>query len=570
MKRRTAMGRVKIGLRVKFTALFLVLGILLTISVKELTYNACERAVTNKFGEDAANIAEYAGTLVDAKLIEKYSTNLKKDKQYKEIQDKLNTIKEKMNLVFLYIVKPSEDNKNEAMYIFDTWGKGKKDKDTGELGGIVPLPSESISIRKVLKTGNTNRQIEITSTQYGKLASTYAAIKDSDENVVALVGIDIKADAILETVTKNIEKMVTLVIIIIAFCFCLLLIMIQIGIISPIRVLKDRVEKMAEGELGIQVPLKGRNEITEISSIFNRMSFNIEGHMKEVDDLNKSCYKFVPLKVFELLKKRDIKEVKLGDHEEVHLELLGMQINDFNMITMEMNSKELFSFINTIYHLFVPLILEKDGVIERYENGGFDAFYMNIDHMALDSAINICHKLNEKRNDIEILKNLEIAFCLSEGNVMMGIVGHDERLSTAAISTQFRVVDHLKSVAAKYRSRIIITDTIAKHIPEFFESYHSRMLGIIYINETDHFETIYDVYDGDNEEERFLKEMTKNIFEEGVKCFISKSIKGARANFIKVLKINGMDYAAREYLYLCNQYSQLEESEELILYMEEI
>ena len=69
---------------------------------------------------------------------------------------------------------------------------------------------------------------------------------------------------------------------------------------------------MADGELGVQVPIKSRDEIGEISEVFNRMSFNIGAHIQEIMDLNDGYYKFVPSAIFEILGKRALKRSILG------------------------------------------------------------------------------------------------------------------------------------------------------------------------------------------------------------------------------------------------------------------
>lgn len=101
---------------------------------------------------------------------------------------------------------------------------------------------------------------------------------------------------------------------------------------------------MADGELGVQVPIKSWDEIGEISEVFNRMSFNIGSHIQEIMDLNDGYYKFVPSAIFEILGKKSIKEINLGDNRTVPLEVLRMQINNFEEKTRQMDAGKLFGF----------------------------------------------------------------------------------------------------------------------------------------------------------------------------------------------------------------------------------
>ena len=82
---------------------------------------------------------------------------------------------------------------------------------------------------------------------------------------------------------------------------------------------------------------------------------------------------------------------------------------------------------------------------------------------------------------------------------MVGIVGHDRRLSEVTLSEQISVVDYLRKVAGKYKARILVTGTAVGRIPNFDSRYHARILGMIHVSATDSLEKIYDVYDGDDE-----------------------------------------------------------------------
>ena len=115
------------------------------------------------------------------------------------------------------------------------------------------------------------------------------------------------------------------------------------------------------------------------------------------------------------------------------------------------------------------------------------------------------------------------------------------------------MIDYLRKIAWKYKARILVTGTAVSRIQDFEERYHARILGMIHVSATNSLEKIYDVYDGDEESLREIKELTKQNFEAGVRH----------------LKVSQGDYAAREYLYLCNQYYIKEDTSEINVYIED-
>ncbi|MBD9007022.1 MAG: HAMP domain-containing protein [Clostridium sp.] len=465
-------------------------------------------------------------------------------------------------------MKPvSEDS---TVYLFDAAAANEtnylaKLGDRGDWNENFKLAKEAMA------TGEPNIDLEPTMTQLGYLASAYVPVKDHTGTSVAVVGVDFTMDEIQTFLKYSLKNLLVMMALLITGCFLVLLVLVNSSIISPVRILKNGVEKMADGELGVQVPIKSRDEIGEISEVFNRMSFNIGAHIQEIMDLNDGYYKFVPSAIFEILGKKSIKEINLGDNRTVPLEVLRMQINNFEEKTRQMDAGKLFGFLNRVYQLSVPVIMEKDGVVDSYFNGGLSAIYTKVGKNALDSAISICQKLNEEKKTGRMpeFADIELALAISIGSQMVGIVGHDRRLSEVTLSEQISMVDYLRKVAGKYKARILVTGTAVGRIPNFDSRYHARILGMIHVSATDSLEKIYDVYDGDDEALREIKEYTKQSFEDGVKHFMAKRFYEARRCFVEVLKVSQGDYAAREYLYLCNKYYMKEDTSEINVYIED-
>ena len=76
----------------------------------------------------------------------------------------------------------------------------------------------------------------------------------------------------------------------------------------------------------------------------------------------------------------------------------------------------------------------------------------------------------------------------------------------------------------------------------------------MYLRANDTLERIYDVYDGDAEEDFYQKELTRPLFEQGVELFVAKKFYEARLVFVEVLKQYRRDRAAKAYLYRCDKY----------------
>lgn len=560
--------KVRFGLRIKFTFIFLIFAAVISTAVRQAAYSSLEELVLIKYSESAIAAANLAASQIDGDKLVEYAQTLKTDAAYDETLKRLNNIKWHTKVTYLYVIKPvTEDS---TVYIFEAWGEEGRADNINVLGSKGAYDDNFKKAKEAMATGQTSTVAEITKTREGYLASVYAPVKNSSGQTVAVVGVDCDMNEIYQFIEANMKKLVLLVNGLTMTCLVILLLIIQQGIIGPIRLLKNKVELLADGNLGVLVRVKGRNEISQISEIFNRMSQNIEGHIKEVTQLNEGYYKFVPSKIFELLRKKSVTEIRLGNQREVPLEVMSMQINDFDQLTRPMDSQELFSFMNRIYEEIVPIVLNNNGVIENYCDGGFTAIYTDSGKSSLDSAISICQALNRHSNkEKSPLKRAEAGFGISYGNIMVGIVGNDRRLSAIVISEQISIMNYLKTIAWKYKSRILITGTYVNRIPEFERRYHARYIGLLHSSTTDRLEKLYDVYDGDLDEDRSLKEMTKEKFEKGIELFLGRDFYGARLCFIEVLKLYRTDYASRKYLKLCGRLGDKKESSAIDLFIED-
>ena len=135
-------------------------------------------------------------------------------------------------------------------------------------------------------------------------------------------------------------------------------------------------------------------------------------------------------------------------------------------------------------------------------------------------------------------------------------------MEATAVSAHSDLAKTLRLEGDKYGAHILITHLVYRQIPDFEEHYHARYLGNIYLSANHTYERVYDVYDGDSEEEFYYKDLTKELFEKGVGLFVARKFYEARLVFVEVLKQHRKDKAAKEYLYRCDRYYKMADEEE--------
>lgn len=342
----------------------------------------------------------------------------------------------------------------------------------------------------------------------------------------------------------------------------LVLIIILIIFLRPLKTLKSCAGKLAAGELGVTVPVRGHDEIAGISAAFNQMSFGIARYVQDIQDMSNGYYKFIPAKILELLGKESIQQVRLGDEITENMTILSVHAVRGQMQEEVWSAEKVYANINQILPALVEPITAYHGVVEHFEHNGLSAFFTESSKNALDAAIEI-----QKSFDDSIQGNIR-TIAVSYGKVMIGVIGHENRMEAASISVHSNLAKALSLKGSTYGARILITHLVYRQIMDFEKQYHARYLGNVYVAANDTLERVYDVYDGDPEEEFYYKELTKPLFEQGVGLFVAKKFYEARLVFVEVLKQHRKDRAAKEYLYRCDRYYKLADPKDAETFIE--
>ncbi len=335
-----------------------------------------------------------------------------------------------------------------------------------------------------------------------------------------------------------------------------ILIFILFLFLRPLKNLKKGAGRLAAGELGITVPVRGHDEISGISAAFNQMSSGLANYVRDIQDMSDGYYRFIPAKILELLGKKSIQEVQLGDEITETMTILSVYAANHQKQEKNWSAKKVYQEINRLMEVLVAAVAGHHGVVEHFEDTGLSAFFTGNSREALDAAIEI-HKALEKQ---EYGKGRTIA--ISYGQVMTGVIGYENRMEVATISVHSDLAKMLCRKGETYGAGILITHPAYQQIDDFEKHYHARYLGNVFVSGKDTLERIYDVYDGDSEEDFYYKELTKPLFEHGVELFVAKKFYEARLVFVKVLKQYRKDRASKEYLYRCDKYYKLADTDE--------
>lgn len=559
----------RFGLLMKFVVLFFCFMLLLTKTVQIYTNSNNLQFVYDRYQKYAVSIGNLAASIVPAEVVLHYREVPVVDAEYEKYLKELRKIQEQTEVAFLYVIYPIPDSR-EGIYIFDTALEEEYiEENAHSLGEIVDLRKEGVGgAKKVMETGDASIQFEYdggTSEEWNYLASVYVPIKDSDGNAIAFVGVDMDINLMLDAFERSKGHMVAPIILMV-ICFGILTLLVEITILKPIRRLKYYVEQISEGKFGEALPIRGHDEISEITEVVNRMSYRIQRHMEEIQLINYAYQKQVPLELLQILNKEDITQLKPGQAVSRFVTVLAFQIVGAKKKMMNQNSKEILEDMNAMFQLTIPEVMKQNGFVKQFQDAGMLAIYTEQTEDAIRSAITICQKMKQFKNWNEETPP-EISIGITYGGVLFGTVGHEKRMAAVSISAHTSLAQYLQQLAPKYGSRLLIASGAADRMNNFLNTYHCRFIGMVENKYSRVVEKIYDIYDGDIEEQREGKERTKELFEKGVELFCMRQFRESRLAFIEVLKRFRTDTGAKHYLQCCNRYYQMKETDNISIFM---
>lgn len=192
--------------------------------------------------------------------------------------------------------------------------------------------------------------------------------------------------------------------------------------------------------------------------------------LERVSEANR---RFVPEEFLTQMGRQGIEDVQLGDHVAREMSVLFADIRDFTQLSESMSPEQNFEFINTYLRGIVPIIQEKGGFIDKF----IGDTVMSLFPAAPDEAVRACfgmleylQEFNRQRNGGDI-PEVRIGCGLHTGSLILGTIGHENRLETTVISDAVNTAARVESLTKHYGAPVLITgETLqALNSPEEFD-----------------------------------------------------------------------------------------------------
>ena len=167
--------------------------------------------------------------------------------------------------------------------------------------------------------------------------------------------------------------------------------------------------------------------------------------------------------------------------------VLFSDIRQFTRLSARMGLGETFAFVNHYLGRMVPAIEAHHGIVDKYVGDAIMALFPRQADDALDAAVAMLHALAKWNESLaaEQLPPLQIGVGLHYGQVMMGMVGVQERMDCTVIGDAVNVASRIEGATRAYGLSLLLTSQVRGRL-EFPNRFSFEFLreGVVFISET--------------------------------------------------------------------------------------
>ncbi|WCL49840.1 adenylate/guanylate cyclase domain-containing protein [Leptospira sp. GIMC2001] len=304
----------------------------------------------------------------------------------------------------------------------------------------------------------------------------------------------------------------------------------------------------------VQAIVLSRRNATMYANSFALKVESAEANFR-LENLNTEYSKYVPTEFIQLMDKRDILDVHVGDFVSKNIAVLSSDIRDFTTFSEGMNPEDNFKFLNAYLSRVAPAIRNNSGIIDKYIGDAVIALFHTGTADAISSGIEM-HRIIQDYNNQRVARNFQpisIGIGIHSGESLLGIIGEDVRTQTTAISESVHLASIIEGLTKKYGAKILISLDSLFNTPEP-DKYPYRIVDTIRIYPGDEPIGIAEILLEGLDETSNLKIEYKEIFERGVYSFLEGDFQSASDLFEVIGSQIEQDAAASLYYHRSQKY----------------
>ncbi|MDD2866648.1 MAG: HD domain-containing protein [Candidatus Omnitrophica bacterium] len=274
-----------LSFRTKVTVAFIFSLFLVTLLSNILIYRVSLESQFQQLRHGLMAVTQTASLLIDGDTLRQVPLDRDgvNSGAYQAIAAVLRRIKD-ANPRILYVYTMTQTQKHGAWQFIVDIDPVVKDKNNRVLTSYPGDPYDASrfpEMEKAFEAPSADKKLMVD--EWGATLSGYAPVRDKTGRVIAMLGIDISAKDVFD-MERELNRRSLIVLALGIVCSLLLGIWVSARTTGPVLKLREATRRIAAGDLGYKVDIKGHDEISQLGNSFNEMAKSLLESRKALRD----------------------------------------------------------------------------------------------------------------------------------------------------------------------------------------------------------------------------------------------------------------------------------------------
>lgn len=450
--------------RNKLLLAFWSLGLVMSLSIGIFTVQQSRAALLDQIRSNVLSIAVAAASVVDGDRHEEIASSTDKSgKDYREIEGDLRKIRD-MNrrddtyVAFIYTMRQISNDQDQWVYVVDAEEAGE---DKSAIGELVTWEEQGEQGDEPIILGEAYADSQFAKDEYGSWLTAYAPFRNSQNEIVGMVGVDLRAEDVKAKRDKLLYIGIAGVAVSLVFG-TLLSYLLAKWTTRPLEEVVEAIDRIRRGHLGARVIASRSDEFGTVARAVNTLAESLQ----EKDALKGALARYVSSDIGKRLVDEKKLDVLDGDRRKVTV--LYCESPNISLLAEKLPPKKTVEILNDYLAKMVDIIFHHKGTLDRHCGSGVIAVFgapLSDDSKELN-AINAAIEMHKEQNRLNEKWGLEgedafdFGIGIHTGDAILGNIGSDNRVEFTVFGTSVDITMLIEQRRQDLKSSTVISETV--------------------------------------------------------------------------------------------------------------
>lgn len=208
-----------------------------------------------------------------------------------------------------------------------------------------------------------------------------------------------------------------------------------------------------------------------ISAIFSYIRWRtakLRRQYEQLEHLYHASERFVPKRILQLLNRKHVEDVQLGDSVKLEITALFADIRGFTTLAESLTPEQTAFFLNTYMSYMAPIIRKNKGFVNQFLGDGIMALFPEHPSHSVEGALAMIEALPRFNKEIQEkgFASVTVGIGINTGDAMLCALGEEERLEASVVSDAINTASRVEGLNKFYKTHLLISETVFRQLTE--------------------------------------------------------------------------------------------------------